>query len=237
VKDRAFSGRDVAEAVALASKTLGVSPSALRYVVLEAGRPGGLGISASPARIAVLVDSGRPERRSPAPDLGDDEEEEDNQPGDPQADVRALVRDVGEAAGLDLVAEIDSGKETFVVRLGGNDRRFWLGDGEAEVLQAFEHLLQRIFGPEISPRRLVVECEGYREVRDEALRGQARKLAAEVRADGLPRETPPLNSYERRIIHMTIAEEPGLSSFSVGEGSDRRVTVALAASAPDPDHA
>jgi spoIIIJ-associated protein len=237
VKDRAFSGRDVAEAVAVASKTLGVAPSALRYVVLEAGRPGGLGISPSPARIAVLVDSGRPDRRSPDPYVGDDEEEEDNQPGDPQADVRALVRDVGETAGLDLMAEIDSGKDAFVVRLGGNDRQFWLGEGDAEVLQAFEHLLQRIFGPEISPRRMVVECEGYREMRDEALRTQARKLAEAVRADGEPRETPPLNSYERRIIHITIAEEPGLSSFSVGEGSDRRVTVSLAAAAPDPDHA
>jgi len=236
VKDRAFSGRDVAEAVALASKTLGVSASALRYVVLDAGRPGGLGISPSPARIAVLVDSGQPETRT-SDRHGDEDDEEDNQPGDPQADVRALVRTVGEAAGLDLVAEIDSTRDAFVVRLGGSDRRFWLGAGEAEVFLAFEHLLQRIFGPEISPRRLVVECEGYREMRDEALRAQARELAAAVRGDGQPRETPPLNSYERRIIHLTIAEEPGLASFSVGEGGDRRVTVSLAATAPDPDHA
>ena len=49
-----------------------------------------------------------------------------------------------------------------------------------------------------------------------------------VRGDGRPRESRPLNAYERRIIHVAISEEPGLRTFSVGEGADRRVTVAPA---------
>jgi spoIIIJ-associated protein len=232
VKDRAFSGRDVAETAAAASRTLGLPAATLRYVVLDEGRPGGLGISASPARIAVLVDSAAGARAE-----GAEPAEEEDAPGDPQEDVRYLVETVAEAAGLELDAQIDSGRETFVVRLGGRDRSFWLGGGDAEVLLAFEHLLQRIFGPELHPRRLVLECEGYREMRDEALRAQARELAAAVRGDGRPRETPPLNSYERRIIHLAIAEEAGLTSFSVGEGGDRRVTVSAVPSAPDTGHA
>jgi spoIIIJ-associated protein len=183
----------------------------------------------------VLLDSGQAARGEAPYPAGEDDEDEESF-GDPQEDVRSIVATVAAAAGLDLEAAIESGPDAFVVRLGGKDRSFWLGSGEAEVLLAFEHLLQRIFGPELSPRRLVVECEGYRELRDEALRAQARELARAVRADGRPRETPPLNSYERRIIHLAVAEEPGMSSFSVGEGSDRRVTVSLAPSSPDPDH-
>jgi spoIIIJ-associated protein len=75
---------------------------------------------------------------------------------------------------------------------------------------------------------VVVACPGYRETRDESLRAEALALAQAVRSDGRPRESRPLNSYERRIIHVVVSEEPGLRTFSVGEGAERRVTVALA---------
>jgi spoIIIJ-associated protein len=71
-----------------------------------------------------------------------------------------------------------------------------------------------------------VDCEGHRETRDEAIRLKARGLAAAVRADGTARVTDPLNAYERRIVHMALAEEPGVTTYSVGEGAGRRVTIA-----------
>jgi predicted RNA-binding protein Jag len=49
-----------------------------------------------------------------------------------------------------------------------------------------------------------------------------------VRADGVARTTDPLNSYERRVIHVALSTEEGVVTFSVGEGSGRRVTVAPA---------
>ena len=78
----------------------------------------------------------------------------------------------------------------------------------------------------LEPRRLVVACEGYRTERDEALRRTARELAAAVRQDGVPRTTRPLNSYERRVVHVTLTGEPGVRTYSVGEEGNRRVTVA-----------
>ena len=54
------------------------------------------------------------------------------------------------------------------------------------------------------------------------------ELAEQVLADGRARRTDPLNSYERRIVHVTLAEVRGVQTFSVGEGADRRVTVAPA---------
>ena len=47
-----------------------------------------------------------------------------------------------------------------------------------------------------------------------------------VEADGKPRRTEALNSYERRIVHMVVSEHPSLETYSVGEGADRRVTIA-----------
>jgi spoIIIJ-associated protein len=60
------------------------------------------------------------------------------------------------------------------------------------------------------------------------LRGEALELAAAVLEDGQPRLLGPLNSYERRIVHVALAEDPRVRTFSVGEGSDRRVTIAPA---------
>ena len=89
-------------------------------------------------------------------------------------------------------------------------------------------MLHKVAQGENEPRRLIVECEGYRTRRDDALRRRALLLAEQVLADGRPRRTEPLNSYERRIVHVTLAEMEGVRTFSVGEGADRRVTVAPA---------
>jgi spoIIIJ-associated protein len=78
----------------------------------------------------------------------------------------------------------------------------------------------------IEPRRLVVDCEGYRSDRDRALHDEALALAAAVAGDGVPRKMRALNSYERRIVHAALTGHPAVHTFSVGEGGERRVTVA-----------
>jgi spoIIIJ-associated protein len=144
-----------------------------------------------------------------------------------------VVRALGEAASLQLEVEIEEGEEALRVLLGGGDRYFFLEEDGA-VLRAVEHLLLRMFARDVAPLGIVVECEGYRELRDEALRAQARDLAAAVATDGKPRTSPALNSYERRIVHLALAEVEGVVTFSVGEGGDRRVTVAPAGTNPAP---
>jgi spoIIIJ-associated protein len=218
VSDRAFTGRDVPEALAAASRALGVPADRLHYVVLEGGTPGGHGIGGTPARIAVLVDAAAsaPRDTGAAPPAGP--------PLEPGPVLRALVRSLAEAAGVDLAAEIEEGGGALTVRLEGPGCPMLLEE-DGEVLRALEHLLQRAASRPGARQRVVVICPGYRDTRDEGLRAEALALAAAVRGDGQPRETRPLNAYERRIVHVTVAQEPGLRTYSVGEGADRRVTV------------
>ena len=228
MKDPVFSGRDVAEAVQAASRSLGLPAETLRYVVLERGSAGGLGVGGTPALIAVLLEGGagtgagaRAGREAARPE----------EPRRPRALLTALVRDLGRAGGLELTAELEETEEGLLLRLGGADRDFFLEE-DGEVLRALEHVMHKVAQAENEPRRLIVECEGYRTHRDEALRRRALLLAEQVVADGQARRTEPLNSYERRIVHVTLAEVPGVRTFSVGEGADRRVTVAPAESGP-----
>jgi spoIIIJ-associated protein len=231
MKDPVFSGRDVPEAVQVASRSLGLPAETLRYVVLERGSAGGLGVGGTPALIAVLLEGASAGGAAGA--RGGRGAARTEEPRRPRALLTSLVRDLGRAAGLELSAELEENEEGLLLRLGGADRDFFLEE-DGEVLKALEHVLQRVAQGENEPRRLIVECEGFRTHRDEALRRSALLLAEQVLADGRPRLTEPLNSYERRIVHVTLAEVGGVRTFSVGEGADRRVTVAPAESGGAP---
>lgn len=238
MKDRVFTGADVEEAVASAAASVGLPLRELRYVVLDQGQPGGRGLQPTPARIAVLLHEpgkGGAAPRTPRAPAGAAAPAEPAGPRDVAAGVRAIVRALAEAGRLDVDVEIDDAAEAFVVLLRGKDAAFFHGDlARGDVLEALGHLLDRAFGEDLRPRRLRLRCEGFREARDAALAEDARRVAAEVRSSGEAQTMEPLNSYERRIVHVTLQEEPGVRTFSVGEGMDRRVTVAPAEAGTPP---
>lgn len=211
MKDPVFTGRDVAGALEAAARALQLSAAALRYVILDPGRPERLGIAATPARIAVLLDVARP---------GADPI---HAPGDAPT-IREVLEAVARAAGIEMAIEIVEDGDDVRVVLSGPGRAVFL-ERDAEALRALEHLLR--CSQAAQGRRIRLECEGYQEVRDEALRIEARRLADEVRASRQPRVLGALNAYERRIVHVVLADDPDVRTFSVGEGSERRVTIAL----------
>lgn len=213
MKDAIFSGPDVATALQEASRVLGQPVGALRYVVLQEPSPGRLGLTAQPARIAVLMDAGRA--------AADPEPAQEALPDLP-VQVGALGQRLAELTGLELslaVAEKDGRLEVSVTGSGAPE--FLDDEG---VQPALEHVLRR--WAERSGQELSVAGTGHRDRRDEALRQRALQLADEVRVDGQPRRLEGLNSYERRIVHMTLQDAPGVETFSVGEGTGRRVVIA-----------
>jgi spoIIIJ-associated protein len=223
MKDHVFAGVDVAAAVSAASQALGVAAASLRYVVLEQGRAPGLGLAGMPARIAVLLDGGR---ATPDPVERDEPGTPHTATSTPLAMLERCVQQIIEAADLEVKLVVKEGRDGVSLGLEGRDASFFLQE-DGEVLRSLEHVLLRVWLQAGDPRRLRVECEGSRELRDAELRSMARALAEAVRQSGQPQESAPLNAYERRLIHVELAGEAGLQTFSVGEGRDRRVTVAL----------
>jgi spoIIIJ-associated protein len=213
VKDPVFAGVDVQAALRAAAEALALPVERLRYVVLDPGAPAGRGLEGRPARVAVLLQAGDA-AAGPAP-----------APQDPKQAMLALVGAVGAAAGIVLEGVFGDDKGALVLRLSG-DREFLLRD-EAEVLLALEHLFQRI-GADGIEERLQLDCEGFKEARESGLVERARSFAAEVRRSGQPKQFPPMNSYERRLVHVALQGEPGITTYSVGEGAARRLTIAPA---------
>lgn len=225
MKDPVFEGPDVAAALALAAQATGLAAGKLRHVVLDPGAPAAPGQPARVAKVAVLLAEAPPPPPRPEPaDACPAPAHSDAEPS-PEAAIAGLLTALGTAAGLPIAGTLEAGPDTAVVRVTGADD-FLLQD-DAEPLQALEHLLQRALGDRLDGR-LVVDVAGYRGAREARLQAQARAWAEEVRRTGQPRETPPMNAYDRRLVHLALGEEPGVRTFSVGEGAGRRVTIAPA---------
>jgi spoIIIJ-associated protein len=220
MRDPVFTGIDEAAAVAEAARTLGLPAEGLRYALLDPGTPAGRGVPATPARIAVIV----PTRASaaPAPPPSPAATRPTLTPGEA---VRGVLAALGQAAGgtLDVEAEATSRGERLALK--GEATRVLLHDN-GEALEALGLLLQRVAANADPEYRLELRCEAVRQRRDEHLREEALAVARAVAQDGRPRPMPSLNAYDRRIVHMAVAEVPGVASQSQGEGRERRVVIA-----------
>jgi spoIIIJ-associated protein len=144
----------------------------------------------------------------------------------PQAEAAAKgVELLLRIAGLDLTARIYQGEERLEIDLVGSDTDWCFAD-DGELLMAMEHLLPRIIrslsGEAVLCR---VDCDNFHEIREERLRSLAQKVADEVRQRGRSRTLVPMNPADRRIIHVTLADDPAVVTESEGEGYFKRITV------------
>ena len=74
---------------------------------------------------------------------------------------------------------------------------------------------------------LVIDVEGYRKRRDASLRALALRIAEQVKANRTPFKMEPMPAYERRIVHLALADHPDVETNSTGEGELRRVVISL----------
>jgi len=139
--------------------------------------------------------------------------------------VQGVVRQMVDLLGLELEVKTAAMPGGTEVELDGDDREL-LTDGDAEATGAWQFLLNRMSRrafPEAG--RIQVYCNGHRQARDEDLLALARETAEQVLQDGRPLKLQPMNSYERRLIHLTVRKMRGVDSRSEGSGAMKRVRV------------
>lgn len=96
---------------------------------------------------------------------------------------------------------------------------------KGEALDALQQIVNTGFRRELDDdRSFVVDCMGYRKGKDEELRQMTRFTMEKARASG-PQEMGPLNPYARRIVHLTVAEDPSMSSESIGDAFLKTVII------------
>ncbi len=74
---------------------------------------------------------------------------------------------------------------------------------------------------------LILDVAGYKQHRYETLRALAQRIAEQVKVRGVPFTLEPMPAYERRIVHLTLAEHPDVTTQSTGEDEARKVIILL----------
>ncbi|MBM41105.1 MAG: hypothetical protein CL483_04170 [Acidobacteria bacterium] len=101
---------------------------------------------------------------------------------------------------------------------------------KAVGLDALQHVVNAVFRGEHTRGHIVVDCLDYRKGKDEELRQTAVLLADRARTTGETQELGPLNPYARRIVHLAIADDPGVASESVGDAFLKTVLISASRS-------
>ena len=127
--------------------------------------------------------------------------------------------------GVALSVSVEETAEGTRINLEGEDGGVLVRRG-GEGLQALQHIVATTFRKQLGDdNRIVIDCNGFRKDKDAELRQMARFVAEKSRSSGMPQEMGPLNPYERRIVHLAIAEDPTVSSESIGDAFLKTVII------------
>jgi len=96
---------------------------------------------------------------------------------------------------------------------------------QGKTLGALQYLVNLIIKESEERIKVILDTEGYRERRRARLMELAKKLAQRAKEENTEVFLEPMNPYERRIIHTTLAEDPDVETESVGEGMERQVVI------------
>src|SRR5437764_4312053 len=97
-----------------------------------------------------------------------------------------------------------------------------------EPLKALQHVVDMSFARTLpDEQRVFVDALAYRKGKDVELRKMAILLAEKVKQTGMDQQLGPLNPYERRIVHLAVAEVPGATTESVGDAFSKTVMISL----------
>src|SRR5919106_6279490 len=140
-------------------------------------------------------------------------------------DITGLLEKVVAAMGMTLTTRVEETPEGTRINLEGEDGGVLVRRG-GEGLQALQHLVATAFRRQLGDdNRVVIDCNGFRKEKDVELKQMARYMAEKARSSGMPQEMGPLNPYERRIVHLAVAEDPGVTSESIGDAFMKTVII------------
>ena len=236
---REFNAATVEEALERASASFGLSVEDLSYKVVDEGSEGFLGIGARDARIVVEVPGTEqadvedvPETVDvPAPQdlsevLGESSEAENvAAPEELLEEIRDLAASVVKAMGFEARIDVYDADGFVAVDVAPDNTALFIGQ-KGETIDALQYLINAaIYRKRPFVKRIILDAEGYRQRRVEAIQGIAHRTARRAVRERRTVELPPMSPSERRIVHMFLRDNPKVTTASEGSGDNRRVRI------------
>ena len=131
------------------------------------------------------------------------------------------------ALGITATIDLEQTADGARINIAGSEAEL-LVRHRGEPLKALQHVVDMAYGRSLADdRRVFVDALEYRKGKDIELRQMAKLLAEKVKQTGLDQQLGPLNPYERRIVHLAVAEIPGVTTESIGDAFSKTVHISL----------
>lgn len=211
------SAKNVEAAIHQALEQLGVNRDEVEVTVLSEGKSGILGLGAEEARIRV-----RPLTHIPPPNSDIVEATRDV--------LETLLEKMGVSASVVHLPQPPGQQEAessvaIAFNIRGDDLGILIGR-QGETLTCLQYMVRLIMAHQKKAwLPILIDVEGYRERRYMALRNLALRISEQVKTKRKPFTLEPMPSYERRIIHITLADNPDVTTESTGVGETRKVVI------------
>ena len=141
--------------------------------------------------------------------------------------VEDFVKRTLEAMGLPLVVTVSDTRDSVRIDLSGEGGEVLLRR-RAEALDALQHIVNTAFRRDLDDdRTFVVDCLDYRRGKDAETKQMAKYMIERAKSTGVPQEMGPLNPYARRLVHLTVAEDPQMASESIGDAFLKTVIISV----------
>ena len=138
--------------------------------------------------------------------------------------VVEFVTQVVRQLGLALDARVETTSDGTRINLEGDGGETLLAR-RGEVLQALQHIVDSAFRRQLGDQRILIDCMDFRRGKAIELRQMAKLLAEKAKASGVEQSIGPLNAYERRLVHLAVAEIADVTSESIGDAAVKTVTI------------
>ncbi len=204
-----FSGKDIDDALEKASLYYNVNPELIHYTVITTDNSL---FSPLAGEVTIRIDSIGKRKNGKKPD------------GVNQ--IEKVLNQWLKLSGFQVVGNFSRVKDGIEFELKGDDEPLFLEDNGA-LLDAFQHLLNKVFSRNGNGKPIVLECRNFRTNRIKELKEMARKAAEKVKSIGKPYLFSPMTPAERRQIHITLKDDKHVATESLGNGFMKRVKVYL----------
>ena len=210
----------VDEAIELGLKELDADRDEAEVEILRRGKTGFLGIGSEAARVRVIrISIGHDDAGVPTTAEGDTTA---------AGVATAAVGRILEAAGVNVTRTLRAANDPEsggpIIDLAGEDSGLLIGR-RGQTLQALQFLVNLIVRKQFEGVRVVLDVENYRQRRELQLREMATTIAKRVAETNRSITLEPMPPADRRIIHTSLTDHPGVSTESTGEGEGRKVTI------------
>ena len=130
-----------------------------------------------------------------------------------------------ERMGVSADIEVHDSEERIILEVQTPDTELVIGR-RGVVVDALQHMVNKVVYKERAGekgRPFIVDAGGYRAKHIEWLQSLAQRMADKALETKTVVELSPMSAHDRRVVHMAIADRPGISTRSEGEGDDRHI--------------